>query len=91
MFSYRYLVFSTILIAIAVALSTTILNLHYRKPSTHKMPNWVRKLFIKELPRLLLMRVPLQVIKDSMRPRKSKFLRQNDPTLKSLSGTFLSS
>merc|ERR1719322_459703 len=28
------------------------------------MPAWVRKVFIQKLPRLLLMRVPIQVIKD---------------------------
>jgi nicotinic acetylcholine receptor len=73
-----------ILIAIAITLSTVILNLHYRKPSTHKMPPWVRRVFIQKLPRLLLMRVPIQVIKDSMRSRRSKFLRQSDPALQSL-------
>ena len=38
--------------------------------------------------RLLLMRVPMQVIKDSMNSRRSKFLRQTDPALKSLTGNF---
>ena len=85
---FRYLMFSTILVALAVCLSTIILNIHYRMPSTHKMPAWVRRIFIQKLPRLLLMRVPLQVIKDSMNTRRSKFLRQSDPALKSLAGTF---
>ena len=78
--------FSMILIAIAVSLTTLILNLHYRKPSTHRMPGWVRKIFIQRLPRILLMRVPIQVIKDTMKTRRSKFLRQSDPALKSLAG-----
>ncbi len=75
-----------VLIAVAVTLSTVILNLHYRKPSTHKMPEWVRKIFIQKLPRMMLMRVPLQVMKDTMKSRRSKFLRQSDPALQSLSG-----
>ena len=75
-----------ILIAIAVTLTTIILNLHYRKPSTHRMPGWVRRIFIQKLPRILFMRVPIQVIKDSMRSRRSKFLRQSDPALQTLSG-----
>ena len=50
------------------------------------MPSWVRKVFIQKLPRILLMRVPIQVIKDSMGTRRSKFLRQSDPALKSLTG-----
>ena len=40
--------------------------------------------------RLLLMRVPMQVIKDSINSRRSKFLRQTDPALKSLTGTIYS-
>ena len=83
--------FSTILVALAVCLSTIILNIHYRMPSTHKMPAWVRRIFIQKLPRLLLMRVPLQVIKDSMNTRRSKFLRQSDPALKSLAGNIIGS
>ncbi len=82
----RYLAFSMCLIAVAVTLSTVILNLHYRKPSTHKMPDWVRKIFIQKLPQWLLMRVPLQVMKNSSKSRRSKFLRQSDPALQSLSG-----
>merc|ERR1712223_264720 len=82
----RYLLFSMIWIAIAVLLTTIVINLHYRQPSTHKMPPWVRRIFIQKLPRLLLMRVPMQVIKDSMNSRRSKFLRQTDPALKSLTG-----
>lgn len=82
----RYLMFSTILIAIAIALTSVILNLHYRKPSTHKMPSWVRRVFIQKLPALLLMRVPIQVIKDSMRAKKSKFLRNSDPNQRFVEG-----
>lgn len=35
-----------------------------RKPSTHKMSAWVRVFFIKTLPRLLLMRVPKDLLKE---------------------------
>ena len=32
-----------------------------RKPSTHKMPTWVRAVLIQKMPGILLMRVPKQV------------------------------
>ena len=56
-FPFRYLLFSMIWIAVAVLLTTIVINLHHRQPSTHKMPPWVRRIFIQKLPRLLLMRV----------------------------------
>ena len=49
--TFRYLLFSMIWIAIAVLLTTIVINLHYRQPSTHKMPPWVRRIFIQKLPR----------------------------------------
>ena len=84
--SHRYLVLSLLLIGLSFVLTTLVINLHYRKPSSHTMPDWVRRVFIKTLPRVLLMKVPIQVIKDSMKSRRSKFLRQSDPALKSLQG-----
>ena len=58
----RYLLFSMVLVAVSVCLATIVLNLHYRKPSTHRMPNWVRNILIQKMPGILLMRVPKQVI-----------------------------
>lgn len=39
-------------------------NTNLGKPSTHKMAPWVRSFFIKTLPRLLLMRVPKDLLKE---------------------------
>lgn len=84
----RYLLFSMVWIAIAIILTAGVINIHYRQPSTHKMQPWVRRVFIQKLPRILMMRVPMQVIKDSMGSRRSKFLRQSDPVIseKTLTG-----
>ena len=57
----RYLLFSMVLVAVSVCLATIVLNLHYRKPSTHRMPTWVRNVLIQKMPGVLLMRVPKQV------------------------------
>ncbi|XP_043676995.1 acetylcholine receptor subunit alpha-like 2 isoform X2 [Vespula pensylvanica] len=53
----KYLLFTMILVGLSVVITIIILNVHYRKPSTHKMAPWVRKIFLQQLPRLLLMRV----------------------------------
>ncbi|CRL05582.1 CLUMA_CG018218, isoform A [Clunio marinus] len=58
----KYLLFTMILVGLSVVVTIGILNIHYRKPSTHKMAPWVRRFFIKTLPRLLLMRVPKDLL-----------------------------
>lgn len=60
----KYILFTMILVGLSVVVTIGILNIHYRKPSTHKMAPWVRSFFIKTLPRLLLMRVPKDLLKE---------------------------
>lgn len=60
----KYLLFTMILVGLSVVITIIILNVHYRKPSTHKMAPWVRKIFIRRLPKLLLMRVPDDLLND---------------------------
>lgn len=60
----KYLLFTMILVGLSVVITIVILNVHYRKPSTHKMAPWVRKIFIRRLPKLLLMRVPDDLLND---------------------------
>lgn len=60
----KYLLFTMLLVGLSVVITIIILNIHYRKPSTHKMSPWVRAFFIKRLPKLLLMRVPKDLLRD---------------------------
>lgn len=77
----KYLLFTMVLVGLSVVVTIVILNIHYRKPSTHKMAPWVRSFFIKTLPRLLLMRVPKDLLRDlaakkinyGIKIKKSKF------------------
>lgn len=70
-----------VLVGLSVVVTIVILNVHYRKPSTHKMPEWLRKVFIRKLPKLLWMRVPEDLLHDlaahkiygRKMPKKSKF------------------
>lgn len=54
----KYLLFTLILVNLSILLTIFILNLHHRKPSTHKMPFWMKRLFIEILPKLLLIERP---------------------------------
>lgn len=58
----KYILFTMVLVALSVVITIIILNVHYRKPSTHKMAPWVRNFFIKSVPKLLLMRVPKDLL-----------------------------
>lgn len=58
----KYILFTMVLVAFSVVITIIILNVHYRKPSTHKMAPWVRSFFIKSVPKLLLMRVPKDLL-----------------------------
>ena len=54
----KYLMF-TILMDVCCIVNTVIsLNWTFKTPRTHRMPKWVRLVFIKYLPRLLLLQRP---------------------------------
>ena len=42
----KYLLFTMFLVGLSVLVTIVILNMHYRKPSTHKMAPWVPPIFI---------------------------------------------
>jgi len=66
-----YLTFCLIMISLSVLVTIAILNIHFRSPSTHRMAPWVRRLFIRTLPKMLLMRSP-QYKLEACREKKSK-------------------
>lgn len=54
----KYLLFTMILVTLSIIVTVGVLNVHFRTPSTHRMPPWVKRVFIHIMPRLLLMRRP---------------------------------
>ncbi|XP_068855054.1 acetylcholine receptor subunit beta [Aphelocoma coerulescens] len=52
----RYLTGTLVLLALVVALSVGVLNLHHRSPGTHGMPAWARQVFLQRLPPILGLR-----------------------------------
>lgn len=74
----KYLLFTMLLVGLSVVITIVILNVHYRKPSTHKMAPWVRKFFIKRVPKLLLMRVPKDLLNDLAANKiQNKYLKKH--------------
>lgn len=54
----KYLMFTMVLVTFSIVSTVSVLNVHHRSPSTHHMPDWVKRLFLIRLPTFLLMRRP---------------------------------
>jgi nicotinic acetylcholine receptor len=54
----EYLLFTMLLVTFSVIVTAFTLNVHFRSSATHEMPDWVRKIFLYILPRILMMKRP---------------------------------
>ena len=54
----KYLLFTLVLVNLSILLTIFVLNLHHRRPTTHKMPQWMRRIFIDILPKYLFIQRP---------------------------------
>ncbi|XP_077993949.1 acetylcholine receptor subunit alpha-like [Glandiceps talaboti] len=54
----KYLLFCMSIVMSSIIITIIVLNVHHRTPSMHRMPGWVRKLFIGVLPTYLFMSAP---------------------------------
>nr|XP_006132554.1 neuronal acetylcholine receptor subunit alpha-4 [Pelodiscus sinensis] len=60
----EYLLFTMIFVTLSIIITVFVLNVHHRSPRTHTMPDWVRRIFLDIVPRLLFMQRP-SVVKDN--------------------------
>lgn len=44
---FRYLLLTFVLNVITILVTVIIINVYFRGPTTHRMPKWVRKLFLE--------------------------------------------
>uniref|UniRef100_A0A6Q2Y6H0 Cholinergic receptor, nicotinic, alpha 4b n=1 Tax=Esox lucius TaxID=8010 RepID=A0A6Q2Y6H0_ESOLU len=54
----EYLLFTMIFVTLSIIITVFVLNVHHRSPRTHGMPQWVRRIFLDLVPRLLFMKRP---------------------------------
>ncbi|XP_050439466.1 acetylcholine receptor subunit alpha-L1-like [Adelges cooleyi] len=81
----KYLLFTMLLVALCVVVTIVIINIHYRQPSTHKMTSRTRTIFIKILPKLLLIQVPVQLLADSdLKQKQMKSCKKSNLNLTKL-------
>jgi len=54
----KYLLFTFIMNTLSILVTVVIINWNFRSPRTHRMPNWIRVVFLKYLPTILFMKRP---------------------------------
>ncbi|KAK6054248.1 Neurotransmitter-gated ion-channel transmembrane region [Cooperia oncophora] len=54
----KYLLLTFVLNVITILVTVIIINVYFRSPTTHRMPQWVRKLFLEFMPFMMCMRRP---------------------------------
>nr|XP_022335301.1 acetylcholine receptor subunit alpha-like 1 [Crassostrea virginica] len=54
----KYLLFTMIVVTLSIFLAVYTLGIHFRRPSTHRMSPWVKRVFTEILPKILLMKRP---------------------------------
>lgn len=59
----KYLLLTFVLNVITILVTVIIINVYFRGPTTHRMPKWVRKIFLQLMPKLLCMQRPKQLMR----------------------------
>jgi len=54
----KYLLMTFVMNIITILVTVVIINIYFRGPTTHSMPDWVRVVFLQHLPLLLMMKRP---------------------------------
>lgn len=54
----KYLLFTFIMNTVSILVTVVIINWNFRGPRTHRMPQMIRRIFLRILPTLLMMRRP---------------------------------
>ncbi|KAK6728702.1 hypothetical protein RB195_006005 [Necator americanus] len=57
----KYLLMAFVLNITTVVVTVVIVNVYFRSPISHEMPNYVRQIFLEFLPRVLMMRRPERI------------------------------
>ncbi|XP_020384571.1 acetylcholine receptor subunit alpha [Rhincodon typus] len=78
----KYMLFTMIFVISSIIITVIVINTHHRSPSTHTMPQWVRKVFIDTIPNIMFFSTMKRVKKE----KQEKSIFPEDIDISDISG-----
>ncbi|KAK1165662.1 acetylcholine receptor subunit alpha-like [Acipenser oxyrinchus oxyrinchus] len=78
----KYMLFTMVFVIASIIITVIVINTHHRSPSTHTMPQWVRKVFIDTIPNIMF----FSTMKRPSRERQAKRVFAEDIDISDISG-----
>ncbi|PNJ59998.1 CHRNA1 isoform 5 [Pongo abelii] len=78
----KYMLFTMVFVIASIIITVIVINTHHRSPSTHVMPDWVRKVFIDTIPNIMF----FSTMKRPSREKQDKKIFTEDIDISDISG-----
>ncbi|XP_040295566.1 acetylcholine receptor subunit alpha-1-A-like [Bufo bufo] len=78
----KYMLFTMMFVIASIVITVIVINAHFRTPSTHIMPQWVRKVFIETIPNMMF----FSTMKRPSQDKKGKKIFTEDIDISDISG-----
>ncbi|MEE6489701.1 hypothetical protein FKM82_015652 [Ascaphus truei] len=78
----KYMLFTMVFVIASIIITVIVINTHHRSPSTHIMPQWVRKIFIDTIPNIMF----FSTMKRPSQEKQGKKIFSEDIDISDISG-----
>ncbi|KAM8934797.1 acetylcholine receptor subunit alpha-1-A [Pelodytes ibericus] len=78
----KYMLFTMMFVIASIVITVIVINTHHRSPSTHIMPEWVRKVFIDKIPSIMF----FSTMKRPSQQKQGKKIFTEDIDISDISG-----
>ncbi|XP_053554443.1 acetylcholine receptor subunit alpha [Bombina bombina] len=78
----KYMLFTMVFVITSIIITVIVINTHHRSPSTHIMPEWVRKIFIDTIPKMMF----FSTMKRPSQEKQGKKIFTEDIDISDISG-----
>ncbi|XP_041806309.1 acetylcholine receptor subunit alpha [Chelmon rostratus] len=78
----KYMLFTMVFVIASIIITVIVINTHHRSPSTHTMPDWVRKVFIETIPNIMF----FSTMKRPGKEKQNKSIYGGDFDISDISG-----